>query len=222
MINGLIHDCGDLYSLTRDKLTDLERMGDKSAENLLNAIAQSKNQPLNRLIFGLGIRHVGAGAAVQLADAFPSIKELSEARLEDLENIENVGPAMAQSVYHFFRQKNNLEVIAKLEKAGVTMEEKREKKSDGIFSDKIFVLTGALGRFTRDGAASLIESEGGKISSSVSSRTDYVLVGTNPGTKYRKALDLGVQIMDEDTFVRIMEKVKKKEFPKNNQLEIEI
>jgi DNA ligase (NAD+) len=139
-----------------------------------------------------------------------------------LEAIDGIGPAIADKVVHFFKQPGNVNVIEKLKKAGVRMEEERSTRKGGIFAGKMFVLTGSLSRFPRDGAIALIESEEGRVSSSVSRKTDYVLVGANPGSKYRKALDLGVEIVDEDTFVAMMEKAKKRHFPEDDQLGMEI
>ena len=218
----LLSDFGGIFYLKKDDLVDLERMGEKSADNLLDAVAKSKRQPLDRVIFALGIRFVGAGGATLLADTFGSIDKLKEASLEILDSIEGVGPTIAESVVQFFKQKHNIMVVEKLRKAGVRMAEERGSRTEGVFQNKVFVLTGALSRFTRDGAAELIESEGGKVSSSVSRNTDYVLVGENPGSKYRKALDLDVEIVDEDTFVGIMEKAKKRRYPGDSQLKIEI
>lgn len=220
--NRFISDYGDLFSLKKSDLVDLERMGEKSAQNLLDAIERSRTQSLDRVIFALGIRYVGSGAATLLADRFGSIDLLRETSLERLERVEGIGPTIAESVIQFFRQKKNLGVIEKLRSAGVRMEEERAIRKGGIFEGKLFVLTGALSRFTREGATSLIESEGGHVSSSVSRNTDYVLVGENPGSKYRKALDLGVDIIDEDTFVGMVEKAKRKHYPEDSQMGIEI
>ena len=219
----LVSDYGDIYFLKKNHVVDLERMADKSAQNLLNGIEESKQRSLDRIIFALGIRFVGATVAGILADHFGSIDRLKGATSEELDNIEGIGPTIAESIVHFFRQKHNMKVVEKLRKAGVRMEEERiKRKRGGIFQDRIFVLTGALSRFTRDGAAELIESEGGKVTSSVSRNTDFVLVGENPGSKYRKALDLSVEIIDEDTFVSMMEKAKKRRYPPSSQLGIEL
>ncbi|MCD6116018.1 NAD-dependent DNA ligase LigA [bacterium] len=219
---GLVKDYGDLYFLKKGDVASLERMGDKSAENLLLNIEQSKKRPLDRVIFALGIRYVGTRAAAVLADNFGSIDNLKKTEIEKLTEIEGVGPVMAESIVTFFNQDANIAVLDKLSRAGVVMEEERDIKKKGVFAGKIFVLTGALSRFTRDGAAELITSEGGDVKSSVSTKTDFILVGQNPGSKYSKALDIGVEIMDEDTFVKIIEKAKKKILPKGNQLEMEI
>lgn len=218
----LIADYGDLYHLKKVDVVDLERMGDKSSRNLLDSLEESKKRPLDRVIFGLGIRYVGTTAAVLLADQYGSIDALKEASLASLDAIEGIGPTIAESVVQFFQNKSNLRVIEKLRKAGVRMAEERRMKKGGIFTGKTFVLTGALSRFTRDGAMQLIESEGGKVTSSISRNTDYVLVGENPGSKYRKALDLDIQIIDEDTFVGLMEKAKKRQYPDISQLKMEI
>ncbi len=218
----LLKDYGDIYHLQKEPLADLERMGEKSAENLLNAIKESKARPLDRLIFGLGIRFVGTGAASLLADEFGSIEALSKASFHEIEQIEGVGPVIAQSILHFFNEESNQEVIQKLKDAGVRMKEERVKKTGGIFEGKIIVLTGALSRFTRDGAAKMIEEEGGKVTSSVSKKTDMVLVGENPGSKYNKANELGIKIIDEDTFISYLERSRKKEFKKDSQLKIKL
>ncbi len=220
--NKIISDYGDLYFLNKSDLINLDRMGNKSVQNLLNAIEKSKTRPLDRIIFALGIRYVGSNAAVLLADTFGSIDILGKASIEQLDAIEGIGQTIAKSVNQFFHQQSNLKVIEKLKRSGVRMEEERPKKKEGIFHGKTFVLTGALSRFTRDGVISLIDLEGGKISTSVSSKTDYVLVGENPGQKYRKALDLKINIIDEDTFVAMIEKAKKRRFPENSQLGIYI
>ncbi|MFH1942046.1 MAG: NAD-dependent DNA ligase LigA [bacterium] len=220
--NRLVLDYGDIYYLKKEDLIGLERMAEKSAQNLLDAVEESKKRPLDHVIFALGIRYVGSGVAALLADHFGSIEKLGEATIETLDAIEGIGLTIAESVNQFFRNKSNVGVLQKLKKAGVRMEEVRSKQAGGIFEGKTFVLTGALGRFTRDGAATLIESEGGKMSSGVSRNTDFVLVGENPGSKYRKALDLGIEIMDEDTFIGLMEKAKKRRYPENSQLGMEM
>lgn len=219
--SGLLHDYGDIYSLKKEDLVPLERMGEKSADNLLIAIETSKQQPLDRVIFALGIRHVGAGAATILADEFGAVEKLSQAPQAQLEAIEGIGPTIAESIAHFFQQEANRLVIHKLKEAGVRMEEVRVKKG-GFLSGQTFVLTGTLSRFTREGATELIESEGGKVTSGVSKKTTYVLVGENPGSKYRKALDLGVDVMDEDTFLVLMEKAKKRPFKMDSQMTLEM
>jgi DNA ligase (NAD+) len=221
--NRLVSDYGDLYTLDKKRLVALERMGEKSAQNLLDAIQASKKRPLDRLIYALGIRYVGSNVASILADRFGSLDKLRNASFDDLGTIEGIGPTIAESVAQFFGQKRNLRVMDKLKAAGVRMEEVRVKpKAGGVFRGKAFVLTGALTRFTREAATGLIESEGGSVTSTVGKNTDYVLVGENPGSKYRKALDLNIEIMDEDTFVKVLEKAKKKKYPGDSQMKIEL
>jgi DNA ligase (NAD+) len=216
-------DCGDLYFLDEKKLSELDHMGEKSARNVMQAITESKKRPLDRLIFALGIRYVGSNVAGILADAFGSIENLNQASFDKLQVIEGIGPTIAESVVQFFGQKRNLDVLEKLRKAGVKIEEARKKaKKSGAFQGKTFVLTGALTRFPREAVEALIQSEGGSVSGSVSRNTDYVLVGENPGSKYRKALDLNIEIMDEDTFVSILEKAKKKKFRDDSQMKIDL
>jgi DNA ligase (NAD+) len=219
----LVSDYADVYFLDKKRLVDLERMGEKSAGNLLEAIEKSKNRPLNRLIFALGIRYVGSNVASILADHFESIEGIKKSSQEELAAIEGIGPTIAGSVVQFFKQKRNLDVLDKLFRAGVRMEEvRRKKKEGGAFEGRTFVLTGALSRFTREATVGLIESEGGSVTESVSKKTDYVLVGENPGAKYRKALDLNIEIMDEDTFVSLLEKAKKRKYPRDSQMKIEM
>ncbi len=220
--NNLLKDYGDIYYLRKADLLSLERMGEKSADNLLKAIEKSKRRPLDRVIYALGIRYVGTGAAILLADHFESIPALKNAPYDELEGIDGIGPTIAQSIVQFFKQQNNQGVLTKLEKAHVTMQEKRESKSKGIFSGKVFVLTGALTRLTRDAAKELIQSEGGKVASTVSKKTDWVLVGENPGSKYQKALELAVDIIDEDTFVQLLKKSKRLNLSGDTQLRIKL
>jgi DNA ligase (NAD+) len=218
----LLADYGDIYHLREKELLGLERMGEKSVRNLLDAVEASKKRPLDRLIFALGIRYVGSNAAKLLADWSGSIERLGEAEFETLQSLEGVGPTIAESTVAFFREKRNIRVIEKLKAAGVRMEEARTPKKRGLFAGRTIVLTGSLSRFTREAAAQLIESEGGSVSESVSRNTYAILVGQNPGSKYRKALDLNVQVMDEDTFTAMLEKAKKKKFPKDSQLSMDV
>lgn len=201
---GLVKDVADLYSLTRDDFMRFERMGDKLAENLLNAIEQSKRRELSRFIFALGIRHVGEHTAKLLAEAFGSIRDLEKAGEEELLTIREIGPEVARSVTTFFGNQRNLEVISRLLAAGVCPLAE-EKRLGGRFTGKTFVFTGALRRFTRDEAARLVEREGGHAAGSVSRKTDYVVAGTEAGSKLDKARALGVTIIDEDEFAGMLE-----------------
>jgi DNA ligase (NAD+) len=216
-----VKDYGDLYSLKAEKLAALDRMGEKSAANLATAIGKSKQQSLDRVLFSLGIRHVGENVASLLADRFGSMDALGAASAEELAAVEGIGPVIADSVVQFFARKTNRKVLEKLKNAGVRMEQERKKASEsGAFQGRTFVLTGTLQRFTREEAALTIEAEGGTVTGSVSRNTDYVLVGAEPGSKYRKALDLGIEIMDEDTFVGRLEKAKRRKPQAGGQLKI--
>ena len=203
----LITDYGDLYSLKKEEIAALERMGEKSAENLVAAIEKSKNQPLERVIFSLGIPFVGEGAARLLAERFQSLDKMMQADEEELAGIEGVGEKTARSIIDFFCNPVNRVVIEKLRSAGVrfSAETTAPRTTDQRFAGKSFVLTGALSRYTREEAGDLIRQRGGKVSSSVSRKTDYVVVGADPGSKYRKAQELGVRTLDEEEFYRMLE-----------------
>jgi DNA ligase (NAD+) len=220
----LLADYGDVFHLKEKDLLDLERMGEKSVRNLLAAVEASKKRPLDRLIYALGIRYVGTNVAKLLADRSGSIDKLKEADFETLKSVDGIGSTIAESVAVFFREKKNGRVLEKLRAAGVQMEEVRAPKKGGLFAGKTLVLTGALSRFTREAAVELIESEGGSVSESVGKNTSAILVGQNPGSKYRKALDLDVhvQVIDEETFVAMLEKAKKKKFSKDSQLSMDV
>ncbi|NHM28288.1 NAD-dependent DNA ligase LigA [Desulfofundulus sp. TPOSR] len=203
---GLVRDPADLYTLRLEDLVPLERLGKKSAQNLLEAIEKSKSNPLYRLIFALGIRHVGERAARILAQRFGSLDRLSRATYEELVAIPEIGPKIAESVITFFAQEQNRRVLEKLAAAGVnTRQEPEEEPGDKPLAGKVFVLTGSLSHFTRQEAQELIERLGGRVSSSVSRKTDYVVVGENPGSKYDRALALGIPILREEDFRRLVE-----------------
>lgn len=197
---GLVKDVADLYRLRKEDLLKLERMGEKSTQNLLEAIDNSRHNPLYRLIFGLGIRHVGERAAKLLADKFGSMEELMAASEGEIMAIPEIGPTIAKSVTTFFAQEQNRELVRKLKRAGVNMQLRKDKKSGLHLEGKTFVLTGTLQGYTRTEAKEKIESLGGKVTSSVSKKTDYVVAGENPGSKYEKARKLGITILDEAEF----------------------
>ena len=196
---GLIKDAADLYALKFEQLVNLERMGEKSANNLLKAIEDSKTRPLHNLIFALGIRHIGQTAAKKLAEHFKSIDKLAKTTQEELTSIPEIGDKMAESIVSWFDDKSNRNFLERLRRAGVAMESKEEAKSS-LLKGKSFVLTGKLESFTRTQAQELIESLGGKVSSQVSKRTDYVVAGKDPGSKLERAKKLRVKIIDEDEF----------------------
>lgn len=202
---NLISDAGDLYALEKSRLVELERFGEKSAQNLLNAIEASKSRPLDRLIFGLGIRHVGAATARSLARKFPAMERLMMATLDELEAIDDVGGVIAKSVYDFFRKPSTLSLLEKLKAAGVKMTgEALETRDDPRIAGKTFVFTGALEKFTREEAEREVEKRGGKASGSVSKKTDYLVAGSKAGSKLEKAQALGVKILSEDEFLALL------------------
>jgi len=202
---GFIKGIPDLYKLKdrRDELIALERMGEKSVDNLLASIEQSKTNDLSRLIFGLGIRHIGLRAAQLAARHFGSMDKLLEATVDEIQAIEEFGAKMAESLYGFLRQEQTRHTLALLREAGVQMVSTVTRNEDGIFKGKTFVLTGTLPSFTRTQATEIIESLGGKVSGSVSRKTDFVLAGDEAGSKLEKARQLGIRIIDEEEFKRM-------------------
>ncbi|KAF0134364.1 MAG: DNA ligase (NAD+) [Candidatus Saganbacteria bacterium] len=201
--NKLIKDAGDIYSLNKEDLTKLERMADKSAQNILNAIEKSKERDFDRLIFGLGIRNVGKHIASLLAEQFADIEKLSQAKEEEISDIYGIGETVAKSVVHFFKQKGNQVIIEKLAKAGVNMKAKAQKGPKPL-AGKHIVLTGTI-EYSRDEAESLIRKLGGHPSSSVSKQIDFVVAGSEPGSKYEKAKKLGVKIINEKEFLEYIQ-----------------
>lgn len=202
--NHLIHNIADLYYLKYDDLIKLDRMGDKSVKNLLNAIEESKGRDLDRVIFGLGIDLIGSKAASILANHFKTMDSLEEASFDELTNIEEVGPKMADSIIAFFKEKQNKEILDKLKEAGVNMVKKKSENTSNIFDGLTFVLTGTLSNYTRDEAKKLIEERGGKVTGSVSKKTNYVVAGTDPGSKLSKAQQLGIKVIDEEEFENML------------------
>ena len=201
---GLVHDVADLYRLTKADLMQFERMGDKLAENLLSAIEGSKQRDLATFIFALGIRHVGAQTAKLLAGAFGSLPNLLAATADELQAVREIGPQVAQSITAFFRGEENRGVIERLLACGVSPSV-TEKRVGGRFTGKTFVFTGSLERFTRSDAQKMVEAEGGHAAGSVSKKTDYVVAGSEAGSKLEKARSLGVTILSEDEFLHLME-----------------
>jgi DNA ligase (NAD+) len=201
---GLVHDVADLYSLTHEQLANLERMGDKSASNLMAEIENSKKASLARLIFALGIRFVGERTGQLLADHFSSLDKLAKATEAELFEVEEVGPRVAECIREFFAEPRNLKVIEKLRKAGLQFEQAIVHKREGHLAGKQFVLTGTLAHHSRDEAKVLIEEAGGRVVGSVSKKTDYVVVGADPGSKLGKARSLGVKTIDEDEMLKLV------------------
>jgi DNA ligase (NAD+) len=200
----LVHDAGDLYLLSKEQIASLERMADKSAQNLLTAIEKSKTTTLPRFIASLGIRHVGEATAKQLAEHFGDFAHIRNASEEELQQVRDVGPEVARSIAHFFAQKQNRQVIDKLLKAGIHFPKVTARRT-GKFNGQTFVLTGTLAAMTRPEAQKRIEALGGKVSSSVSKQTTYVVAGTDPGSKLDKARQFGVRVLDEDEFLRMID-----------------
>ena len=200
--NGLVRTYGDLYQLNRDRLAGLERMAEKSAENLLAALEASKARDLARVLTGLAIRHVGARAAEVLAEHFGTIDALADAAVEELEGIHEVGPIMAQSVHAFFHTPNGRAVIDDLKTLGLNMKSQSPSRRDADLplAEKTVVVTGTLKHYSRQGARDAVRRHGGKATSSVSRKTDFVVAGENPGSKRAKAEKLGVAVLDEQQF----------------------
>ena len=200
---GIVKDAADLYSLKLEEVAELERMGEKSAQNLLDEVEDSKKSPLPRLIFALGIQFVGERTGQLLAEHYSTLEEFAEANAEDLENVPEVGPKVAASITEFFSEPANRNLIKKLYKAAVRpIIEKRTVKSRNL-AGKSFVFTGGLANRSREEAGELVLQHGGKVGGSVSKRTDYVVVGTDPGSKYDKAKELGVTILTEAEFEKL-------------------
>lgn len=202
--NGLIKSFADLYYIKKEDIKDLDRMGDKSAENIINAINKSKENDLSKLLFGLGIRFIGAKSAKLLADSLKNIDNIISADYDELIKIDEIGDKMAESIIDFFKDDNNLMLVEKLKQAGVNMQSK-SIIIDERFLNKTFVLTGTLPTLKRDEATKIIESFGGKTSSSVSKKTDFVLAGEEAGSKLVKANELGIKIISEDEFLKMTE-----------------
>ncbi|MBR7084366.1 MAG: NAD-dependent DNA ligase LigA, partial [Oscillospiraceae bacterium] len=198
----LVKDPADLYSLTEEQLLNLEGFQKKSAENLVKAIAASKTASLDRVIYGLGIRNIGQKAAKLLCDAFMSLENLERAEQSEISEIEGFGDIMAENVYQAFHDVSVQKILNKLKTAGLALQyEKKEVQTDTFFSGKVFVLTGTLTKMKRSEAKQRIESAGGKVSGSVSKKTDYVIAGEEAGSKLTKAQDLGVKILSESEFL---------------------
>jgi DNA ligase (NAD+) len=211
--NAIIRTPADLYKLGISGLAALERMADKSAGNAVSAIEKSKNTTLARFIYSLGIRNVGETTAKDLARYFGGLDRLIAADAESLRLVPNIGPVVAESIADFFGERHNLEVIEQLRASGVRWEEYegiQAKASSDDTSDmgkaggKIFVLTGSLPNLTREDARERIEAVGGRVTGSVSAKTDYVVAGTDPGSKYDKAVELGITVLDEAGLLQLL------------------
>lgn len=203
---GYLKTYDQIYDLKnkRDELIQIERLGEKSVDNLLRAIEESKKQPFHKTLFALGIRYVGAGAAKKLADHFSSIDALINASEEEISSIYEIGPSISKSVNKFFSDEHNLKIIQRLKEHNLNFKSEKKTISTNAFTGKTFVLTGTLTNFSREQAEEKIINFGGKTSSSVSKKTDYVVAGENPGSKLTKAQSLGVKILNENEFINLL------------------
>jgi len=204
MAEGLIEDVADIFDLKEEDLRPLERFAEKSASNLVAAISASKKITLGKFLYALGIHHVGEETAIDLASHFGSLKKIEAANLEELQNITDIGGVVAQSIYDYFHNKNSLKLVEKLLERGVIIESQKSRIKSQKLYEKKFVLTGTLEKLSREEAKEKIRELGGDVSESISKKTDYVVVGAEPGSKYDKARELGVEIIDEEEFKKML------------------
>ena len=202
--NGLVKDSADIFSLKKEDIEPLERFAEKSASNLTEAINKKKKIELERFIFALGIHHVGEETALDLAKKFGSLEKIAEEPLENLQKIRDIGGVVSESIYNWFRDKKNQELLTKFKKAGLKIIYRKPDVKSQKLTGKTFVLTGTLESMTRDEAKEKIRQLGGDISESVSAKTDYVIAGSEPGSKLKKAQELGLKIITEKEFLRLI------------------
>jgi DNA ligase (NAD+) len=201
---GIVESVADLYELTADQLLTLERMGKKSASNVIRNIEKSKQNPLPRVISALGIRFVGERTATLLAEHFGSMGAIAKASLPELQEAEEVGPKVAEEIFAFFREPRNLELVTRLQEAGLIFEHQIARRKGGKFEGLTVVLTGTLSTMTREQARQFVEQEGGKVAGSVSAKTSLVVAGADAGSKLTKAEQLGIPVIDEERFLRLL------------------
>ncbi len=201
---GLISSPADLYTLTARQLAELERMGKKSAENLVNAIDKSKRNDLYRLVYALGIPHIGAKAAQLLCGSFPSMERVMAATVPELSEINGFGGVMAEEIVDFFSRESARELVDRLAALGVNMRAEEKEQAGSLFEGKTFVLTGTLPTLSRKAASDIIQRNGGKVTGSVSKKTSYVLAGEDPGSKLLKADSLGVPVLSEEELMAML------------------
>jgi len=200
---GLVKNVADIYDLTKKDLLSLDRFADKSAQNILDEIENSKKLPLERVIYGLGIRFVGERTAQFLAEHFGSMEALENASVEELQAVNEVGPRIAESIVEFFSISANKDLVGRLRKAKLAFTGKKKERGTKL-AGKTFVLTGTLAKYTRDEARKMIEDAGGKVTGSVSKKTDYVVAGADAGSKLDKAKELGVAVIDEKEMEKLV------------------
>jgi DNA ligase (NAD+) len=202
---GLVTNCADLYRLHthRQSLVSLDRWGEKSTQNLLDAIDRSLRRSFHRVVFALGIRHVGAGVARVLTEHFRSLDEIASASVDELQIISAVGPKIAESIVHFFSDKHNRDIVKRLKEAGLVMHVPL-RKAEGPLAGKTFVLTGTLQSLTREEARRRIEAKGGTLASSVSKKVSFVVVGEEAGSKLARARKLGIRTLTEQEFTHML------------------
>lgn len=206
LAHDLIEDYADLYFLKQRHLKDLDRMGEKSSQNVIKAIKESKEREFFRVLYALGIRHVGIGAARILAKNFDSIKKIEEASAEKLEEIAEIGPVIAESIVGFFKERHNRDLLCRLKQAEIRLEKEKGQENKDFLEGLKFVFTGSLNNYTRSEVKDLVEKAGGRAVASVSSKTDYLVIGDNPGSKYNKAQELNIEILSEDEFTEMIER----------------
>ena len=204
---GLLKNSADIFDLHKKKdiLISQERWGQKSVRNLLEAVEKSKRQSFSRVLFALGIRHVGASIAQRIVKKFRTIQQLESASIDELKELEGIGPQIAESIVRYFTDEHNRSIVKRLTMAGLTMEEKEPSRAASVpLAGKVFVITGALTTMTRNEAKERIESSGGKVASTVSAKTDYVVVGDDAGSKLKKAQTLKIPMINEKELIRLL------------------
>lgn len=211
LASGLIRDAADLYNLKPEQLAAIERLGERSAANITAAIEDSKNRPAARVLFALGIPHVGSENAELLVRRFGSVSRLREASLEEMRDTPGIGPVIAESIHTYFRDTRALDLVARLESAGLRISPNEgdgmagEDQGSRALAGKTFVLTGTLPTLSRQEATALITAAGGRVTGSVSAKTDYAVVGEEPGSKLAKARNLGIRLLDEEGLRSLLE-----------------
>jgi DNA ligase (NAD+) len=203
---GLVDRPEDLYTLTVEQVTDLERMAEKSAQNLIDAIEASRDRGLERLLYALGILHVGRTAAARLVDEHESLREIAEASAEELEDVPDIGPKIAESIVHYFGRPENEDLPERLEALGIDTTRQEAEEGEGTaLTGLTFVFTGTLEQMTRSEAQETVENLGARATSSVSGNTDYVVAGPGAGSKLDRAQELGIEVLSEDEFIEMVE-----------------